>query len=73
MSVEEMERIIEFCEDNQLVLISNEMLQNSLYEGKFVSFRKIANIKKSKLELFSLNSISKGPLYKLFILILVMQ
>jgi aspartate/methionine/tyrosine aminotransferase len=57
---------INFCERNNLVLISIEDLQNTILNKskKFISMRSIVSKLNSKLELISLNSISYGDFFK---------
>ena len=102
MTEEEMEEMVRFCEQHQLVLVAVETLQNSIFpnvkngkvqsthspqstqaaeyaslsdsegniiksqfeKNKFRSFRYMVQKLNSKLELFSIHSISKGPFYK---------
>jgi len=56
---------INFCERNNLVLISIEDLQNTILNKskKFISMRSIVSKLNSKLELISLNSISYGDFF----------
>lgn len=61
----QMEEIVEFCVDNNLVLIASEVLQDCVHspQDQFISFRKvIAEMpgKYKKLELFSYHSASKA-------------
>ncbi len=77
LSPHNMRKIVKYCYDNQLVLISSEVLQdqshfinfsNTLNESsEFKSFRSIVNempFPYNQQELFSFYSISKSPLYE---------
>lgn len=66
LSKEEIEKIIVFCVENNLVLIASEVLQNLVHEGKFTSFRSVLKTMPhpyNKLELFSTHSASKANLF----------
>ncbi len=54
-SIQEM---ISFAKDNALVIIADEVYQENIYTGEFISFAKA--IGKRAVPLFSLHSISKG-------------
>jgi len=63
-----MEEIVKFCVHNSIVLISSEVLQDTLHseEDEFTSFRKVVMSMPSpynKLELFSYHSASKAKLF----------
>ncbi|MEE8341048.1 MAG: aminotransferase class I/II-fold pyridoxal phosphate-dependent enzyme [Candidatus Neomarinimicrobiota bacterium] len=51
-------QVIDFAEKNNLAIIADEVYQENLYGGKFISFAKA--IGERKLSLFSLHSVSKG-------------
>lgn len=50
--------VIEFAEENGIVILADEVYQENVYGGKFVSFAKVLG--KGKVPLFSLHSASKG-------------
>ena len=62
LSLDNMKKIVEFCEKNNLVLLADEVYQDNIYdsEKKFHSFRKIVKELKTETELFSFHSFSKG-------------
>lgn len=62
LSTKEMRAIIEFCENNNILLIADEVYQDDVYDQKrpFYSFRRIAKEMRSEVQLVSLHSISKG-------------
>ncbi len=51
-------QVIEFAEENSLAIIADEVYQENLYGGEFISFAKA--IGDRKIPLFSLHSVSKG-------------
>lgn len=57
-----MQKIVEFCEKNQLVLLADEVYQDNIYssEKKFHSFRQVIAEMKTETELFSFHTLSKG-------------
>lgn len=59
---ETMRIIVDFCEQNNILLIADEVYQDVVYnkERPFYSFKKIASQMKSEIQLVSLHSISKG-------------
>ncbi|EAY11373.1 aminotransferase, classes I and II family protein [Trichomonas vaginalis G3] len=59
---ETMRTIVDFCEQNNILLIADEVYQDVVYnkERPFYSFKKIASQMKSNIQLVSLHSISKG-------------
>ena len=59
---ETMRNIIDFCDQNNLLLIADEVYQDTIYnsEKPFISFKKMACQVKSNVQLVSLHSISKG-------------
>ena len=59
---ETMRQIIDFCDQNNLLLIADEVYQDTIYnpEKPFISFKKMASQVKSNVQLVSLHSISKG-------------
>ena len=50
--------VLDFAGENDLVIIADEVYQENVYGGKFVSFAKVMG--EEKIPLFSLHSISKG-------------
>jgi len=58
LSEESIKEIIRFAKEHRLVIIADEVYQENVYAGKFVSFAKVLGI--DKVPLFSLHSISKG-------------
>ena len=66
LSKENLQEIIDLCHSESILIIADEVYQNNIYkEGiKFHSFRKVLNEMgnpyASSVELFSLNSVSKG-------------
>lgn len=62
LSAENIREIIEFCRENKLMILADEVYQDNIYmEGaKFHSFRKIATEMKFPYEVFSVHSLSKG-------------
>ncbi|MCJ7800935.1 MAG: aminotransferase class I/II-fold pyridoxal phosphate-dependent enzyme, partial [Candidatus Marinimicrobia bacterium] len=51
-------QVIDFAEENDLVIIADEVYQENLYGGEFISFAKA--IGDRNIPLFSLHSVSKG-------------
>jgi len=51
-------QVVEFAENNDLAIIADEVYQENLYGGKFISFAKAVGYR--KIPLFSLHSVSKG-------------
>lgn len=51
-------QVIEFAEENNLAIISDEVYQENLYGGEFISFA--SAVKGTNVPLFSLHSASKG-------------
>jgi alanine transaminase len=61
LSQEDMRRMIEICEDEGMILIADEVYQENVYgQLQWHSFKKVAAAAHSKVQLVSLNSISKG-------------
>lgn len=58
LSEESIKTVIEFARENQLVIIADEVYQENVYTGKFVSFAKVLGA--DEVPLFSMHSISKG-------------
>jgi aspartate/methionine/tyrosine aminotransferase len=58
LSAESIQEVIEFAKDNQLVIIADEVYQENVYSGEFISFAKALGT--AGVPLFSLHSISKG-------------
>jgi len=55
---ESIRAVIEFAKEHQLVIIADEVYQENVYGGKFVSFAKVLG--DEEVPLFSMHSISKG-------------
>lgn len=51
-------QVIDFAEENELAIIADEVYQENLYGGEFISFAKA--IGNRSIPLFSLHSVSKG-------------
>ncbi|OMJ29944.1 Alanine aminotransferase 2 [Smittium culicis] len=63
LSEQNMNEIIQFCEQEKIVLLADEVYQANVYypqEKPFHSFKKIASQLNSNVEMFSFHSISKG-------------
>jgi alanine transaminase len=65
LSEEKIKKIVEFCYNNKLLIIADEVYENNIYSQskKFHSFRKIISQLPppyNKTMLFTLNSVSKG-------------
>jgi len=62
LSLDDMVKVVKFCEQNKILLIADEVYQENVYaEGKvFHSFRKVVKEMNSDLELISMHSLSKG-------------
>ncbi|OMJ76476.1 hypothetical protein SteCoe_24142 [Stentor coeruleus] len=62
LSVDNMKKIVEFCDKNGLVILADEVYQDNVYmpNKKFTSFRKIIKEMGTETELFSFQSLSKG-------------
>lgn len=62
LSAQQMRDVVDFCEQNNILLIADEVYQFNTYneERPFISFKKVASEMKSSVQLISLNSISKG-------------
>jgi alanine transaminase len=61
LSRADMRRIIDLCEVEGIVLIGDEVYQENVYGNvEWVSFKKVAAEMRSKVQLVSVNSISKG-------------
>jgi len=50
--------VIEFAKEHQLAILADEVYQENVYKGEFISFAKILG--EEKVPLFSFHSISKG-------------
>jgi aspartate/methionine/tyrosine aminotransferase len=50
--------VIDFAEDNDIVIIADEVYQENVYGAKFISFAKVLG--EEQVPLFSLHSVSKG-------------
>lgn len=69
MTEDNMKDIVQFCADNRLILLADEVYQENIYDPDnfpFVSFKKVAMESvpyvRDNLEMFSFHSISKGML-----------
>lgn len=51
-------QVIDFADNNDLAIIADEVYQENLYGGQFISFAKAVGYR--KIPLFSLHSVSKG-------------
>ena len=62
LTPEAMRQIIDFCDQNNILLIADEVYQDTVYlkDRSFYSFKKMACQMKSNVQLVSLHSISKG-------------
>ena len=61
LKVADMQKIIELCEEEGMILIADEVYQENVYGGaKWESFRKVSLQMKSRVQLVNLHSISKG-------------
>ena len=61
LALDDMKRVVEFCEKNSLVLMADEVYQENIFGSrKFHSFRKVVQEMKADTELFSFHSLSKG-------------
>mmetsp|Transcript_13768 Transcript_13768/g.48612 ORF Transcript_13768/g.48612 Transcript_13768/m.48612 type:complete len:496 (+) Transcript_13768:285-1772(+) len=61
MSRKEMEDIVRLCDKHKLVLLADEVYQENIWSDRqWESFRKVAGEMKSKVEMISFHSISKG-------------
>ncbi|EAY19490.1 aminotransferase, classes I and II family protein [Trichomonas vaginalis G3] len=62
LTAQEMRSVVEFCEQNNILIIADEVYQFNTYnpEKPFISFKQIVTEMKSGVQLISLNSISKG-------------
>jgi alanine transaminase len=64
LSREAMHNVVEFCANNQLVLLSDEVYQDNVYDGEFVSAKRAAYetglLEQDAIELVSFHSTSKG-------------
>jgi aspartate/methionine/tyrosine aminotransferase len=58
LTEESMRDIVSFAKRNQLVIIADEVYQENVYQGEFISFAKIVGSR--QITLISLHSISKG-------------
>eukprot|EP00949_MAST-11_sp_MAST-11-sp1_P000851 g851.t1 len=62
LDVPQMEDIVQFCDEEGLVLMADEVYQENIWsaEKKFTSFKKVVRDMASNVELFSFHSVSKG-------------
>jgi aspartate/methionine/tyrosine aminotransferase len=58
LSEESIRAVIQFAREHHLVIIADEVYQENVYGGEFVSFAKVLGT--DKVPLFSMHSISKG-------------
>ena len=58
LSEKSIRAVIQFAKEYQLVIIADEVYQENVYAGKFVSFAKVLGA--DEVPLFSMHSISKG-------------
>lgn len=58
LSEQSIEEVIKFAKEHQLAILADEVYQENMYAGKFVSFAKVLGTE--KVPLFSIHSISKG-------------
>lgn len=58
LTEESMRTVIEFAREHNLVIIADEVYQENVYAGEFVSFAKVLGAE--EVPLFSMHSISKG-------------
>jgi aspartate/methionine/tyrosine aminotransferase len=58
LSEESIRAVIQFAREHHLVIIADEVYQENVYGGEFVSFAKVLGM--DKVPLFSMHSISKG-------------
>ena len=62
LNYENMKAIVEYCHEQGIVIIADEVYQDNIYEegAKFNSFRKVAIESGKDLEVISVHSLSKG-------------
>ena len=62
LSRENMQEIVTFCEEEELLIMADEVYQENVYasDREFVSFRKVVKEMQSNAELVSFHSTSKG-------------
>jgi alanine transaminase len=61
LSPGDMKKMIDIAEDEGMVLLADEVYQSNVYGGrKWLSFKKVAVESHSKVQIVSINSISKG-------------
>lgn len=60
LNKESLKEIIQFAEEKKLLIISDEVYQENIYEGEFFSIKKVASEMNSKVALASFHSLSKG-------------
>ena len=58
LSEDSIREVIAFAREHRLAIIADEVYQENVYEGEFVSFAKVLG--KEEVPLFSMHSISKG-------------
>lgn len=62
LKIKIMQEILKLCFDEDLVLIADEVYQENVYKGEFISFRKVLSTMDLKVQMVSLHSCSKGVL-----------
>lgn len=62
LSKQNLQQVVQFCEDNGLVILADEVYQKNVYvdDKPFVSFKKVVASMNSDVELASFHSVSKG-------------
>lgn len=60
LTYDNIQHIIEFAHKNKLLIIADEVYQHNIYDGQFVSFKKVMNDIGKPVELASVMSASKG-------------
>ncbi len=61
LSEANMKEVVQFCADNDIVLLADEVYQTNIYaKTPFTSFKKVVAQSKSPVELVSFHSVSKG-------------
>jgi len=58
LSEQSIRTVIDFAKEHRLVILADEVYQENVYKGEFVSFAKVLGLE--KVPLFSFHSISKG-------------
>lgn len=60
LSRQNIEDIINFAHEENLLIIADEVYQHNIYDGEFHSFKKVLHEMELKIELASVMSASKG-------------